>query len=357
MGFKRGDCCPPDVAPNDAPSDDVVTLKDGLRLTFKPLRIASDTTEAYERLKRVAKALAVHAKSSGRSVDDIAASYAGWLCKDEALNRIFPTLFGSGGLVEKVEQVLKSGSHTRLRKIWTSLVVGLDLFGDEVGFPYCPFTHSRFRAIVSFFRHTNPRFGIRVHAGENVPRPTSAVAGFSEQEGTAAKVIGQAYELHVRILMASISDLAKDAQLPLRIGHGVVFAADTSGLSDGFVAAMESFRNLLKDGPIPCELNPTSNRMLLLDSHAAPDRRNIRTLSKFLSLGLPVVLCTDDDGVWPIPACGVHRRHRSVAYEYCHAILHGEITDVDKLKRMFRDTMASRFVLAKSKGDNNGTSE
>ena len=79
--------------------------------------------------------------------------------------------------------------------------------------------------------------------------------------------------------------------------------------------------------------------------------RNVRTLRRFLDLDLPVVLCTDDDGVWPIPACDVHRRHRSVAYEYCHAILHGEIVNVGELKRMLDCTKKSRFVPGRAPAD------
>ena len=47
----------------------------------------------------------------------------------------------------------------------TPLVVGFDLVGDELGFPYCPFVSQKF---LSFFKEY-PFFGIRIHGAENVP--------------------------------------------------------------------------------------------------------------------------------------------------------------------------------------------
>ena len=45
-------------------------------------------------------------------------------------------------------------------------VVGIDLFGDELGYPYCPFVEHAFIEYIEDRRNKdNDRFGVRIHCG------------------------------------------------------------------------------------------------------------------------------------------------------------------------------------------------
>lgn len=112
----------------------------------------------------------------------------------------------------------------------------------------------------------------------------------------------------------------------------------------GLEGALDSFRAFLREHNIVCELNPTSNHMLLGDSFVEASARNRRTLCAFLDAGRPVVLCTDDDGIWAIPECSEHRRHASVAHEFCQAIMRDDITTEDELELLLRDASRTAFA-------------
>jgi hypothetical protein len=54
---------------------------------------------------------------------------------------------------------------------------------------------------------------------------------------------------------------------------------------------------------------------------------------------IPIILATDDDGVWPIDQCAfTHPGHQSLTAEYCRAISSGLIKDVRQLKTVLQDT-------------------
>ncbi|CAF2684675.1 unnamed protein product [Rotaria sp. Silwood2] len=57
-------------------------------------------------------------------------------------------------------------------------VVGLDLCGDELGHPYCAFLAHEFIGFVQESREKNPNFGLRIHAGENVPFVRPELPGY-----------------------------------------------------------------------------------------------------------------------------------------------------------------------------------
>lgn len=76
---------------------------------------------------------------------------------------------------------------------------------------------------------------------------------------------------------------------------------------------------------------------------------NVRTLPTFLAAKLPVVLATDDDGIWAIHKCKRHYYHVSVAAEYCEAICNGDIKDVEDLERMLQWGRTSSFSQEKQK--------
>jgi len=91
------------------------------------------------------------------------------------------------------------------------------------------------------------------------------------------------------------------------------------------------------------ELNPTSNHMLLSDSFNGTNITNDRTLTAFFKLNVPVTLCTDDDGIWPIGKCTEHNSHISVAHEYCMAINRGEITELEQLISLIKNSRQYAF--------------
>jgi hypothetical protein len=53
-----------------------------------------------------------------------------------------------------------------------------------------------------------------------------------------------------------------------------------------------------------------------------------------LANNFPLVLETDDDGIWAIHKCQRHYHHISVAAEYCQAIECGDILEKEELQKM-----------------------
>jgi adenosine deaminase len=93
-----------------------------------------------------------------------------------------------------------------------------------------------------------------------------------------------------------------------------------------------------------CELCPTSNHVLLPSSFNVQHPNNDRTLRSYISQGLPVVLATDDEGIWTIPVGeSLRRQYTSVAAEYYHAIVRGDITTEGQLEDMMRWHRDSAF--------------
>jgi adenosine deaminase len=281
-------------------------------------------------------------------------------------------------------------------KLLQRYVVGLDWVGDEHGYPYCVLAHSAAKNLVTKFREatSNPRFGIRIHAGEGVPRQSSKPVPASDAFGAACadaftgrisvqaagedwQRMAAAFEMHMHISMACLRRVeegmpsappgSKHLPSSLRIGHGVAFlqtemetdalaAVGGTGASGGAASAtpcdgvrtatgdaLKEFRAWLKEKRVVLELNPTSNHMLLTDSCVSKDGANTRTLPIFLQEGLLVVLCTDDDGIWAIHKCPHHYQHTSVAYEFCQAIERCEITTADQLDELVNRAYAAAF--------------
>ena len=82
-------------------------------------------------------------------------------------------------------------------------VVGLDWVGDELGFPYCALAHGSAAKLAQAMRRGgSEKFGIRVHAGEGVIRPSSGQRPRSRLHG--------AFKLHVYILLEGIRKLWKN---------------------------------------------------------------------------------------------------------------------------------------------------
>ena len=254
------------------------------------------------------------------------------LCKPASLKKMFRKAILKADSMLRILQSGGKDSEKALTRYFTSgMFIGFDLVGDESGFPCNPLAHPSFIKIVKWYRDNGrPNFGIRIHAGESVPYVSSDAA--------VTSTITKAYEAHMFVLMKSIKSIhdaihetstnAKKQKAPgVRIGHGVEFLRDHNG-EHNYQDTLDAFRTFCRDNKIVSELNPTSNHMLLIG--------NKRTLARFFELNLPVVLCTDDDGIWSIRKCSAHYSHISVAHEYCAAIEAGEIDSSDKLREMLR---------------------
>ena len=215
--------------------------------------------------------------------------------------------------LEKVKEILarlNENSNLNLAQEWAKSVVGLDWIGDEFAYPYCVFTHPLFigeGGLVQEMMKFNKKFGIRVHCGESVP---AGVAG----------------ERHMKILNAVLQKLW-DAKINLRIGHGIAFLNSST--------EAQSIMNGIKTNKTTCELNMTSNHYLIGNTESC--------LKKFLANRVKVILCTDDDGIWPIHKCRRHYDHVSIASEICEGIEQGFI-GYDDLKDMVKNAANSVFV-------------
>ena len=90
-------------------------------------------------------------------------------------------------------------------------VVGLDLFGDEMGYPYCPFVAWKFIDYVKEQRIKNDSFGLRIHCGENTP--------FADADEAAYRH----FAAHMYIVFRCLRYLQYHLEHGIRIGHGIAF--------------------------------------------------------------------------------------------------------------------------------------
>jgi hypothetical protein len=108
---------------------------------------------------------------------------------------------------------------------------------------------------------------------------------------------------------------------------------------------LKIFREFLANNEIPCELNPTSNHMLIPGTFVRNQTvTNDRSLEGFFKHQVPVVLCTDDDGIWAIQKCERHHHHISVAHEFCEAIDRKEIKDKKQIDPLVSDGRKYSFA-------------
>jgi hypothetical protein len=270
------------------------------------------------------------------------------LCQDDSVNKMF-CLSGKGEH-PKYLLALKSGVNgPKPLKFLSQMMVGFDWFGDEFGHPFCFFSHPDFIDIVKTCVGRNSKFGVRLHAGEGLIRPCS-----TDEFNSPASI---AFVLHLYVLMTSIrkycENYRKHIEEPvnLRIGHGVAFLYGLEDWIPGSLTTSPSvlsrdvhdFRTFLISNKFVCELSPTSNHMLLPDSFCGDGGlSNSRTLTAYLKAKLPVVLCTDDDGIWALQKCVSHHRHISVAHEFCNAIQNEELTSAD-LKALMDAAIDAKF--------------
>lgn len=247
-----------------------------------------------------------------------------------------PTLLFS----KHVQQLRKMKEQREKNPKFLDLVVGLDAFGDELGHPYCPFVAHEFIDFVTDARKQNRSFGVRIHAAENVPFIRPDLSGY------------RLFAAHMYILYRCIDFLKKKLKTNIRVGHGIAFdkllSIENYKYRKSSVLVAEMQRNVESVfSEIPFEVNITSNFYLLGD--ALRNVKEHRPLSNLYAKKVPVVLSTDNDGIWPIDKCGLgHYAHHSLAAEYCRAIATSFISKEEHLDRMIEISFNSRFFQNKS---------
>ena len=218
-------------------------------------------------------------------------------------------------------------------------VVGLDLFGDELGYPYCPFVARRFieyiqeRRRIAKENNSKNIFGVRIHCGENVI--------FADDNTQAYRL----FVAHMYIVFRCLRFLQQELEYGIRIGHGIAFDRILGGSmnitrhrkSSVLLAEIrEHAKHLMKT--IAFEVNITSNEYLLGQTLRQGNNRQPLRLDGLFGK-IPIILATDDDGVWPIDQCAyTHPGHQSLVAEYCRAISSGLINQVDQLSNVLQAT-------------------
>jgi adenosine deaminase len=240
--------------------------------------------------------------------------------------------------VKELEEMKKSAENNKTN--FYHWVVGLDLFGDEMGFPYCPFvTRDFIRYVLHIRANYNPSFGLRIHCGENVP--------FADANTPAYRH----FAAHMYIVFRCLRYLQHELEYGIRIGHGIAFQHILDGTmspskhrkSSVLLAEIQNHApDVFKT--IAFEVNITSNEYLLGQALRKGDYRQTLQLDTLLKLGAPIILATDDDGVWPIDNCSQNcPSHHSLSGEYCRAISSQIIQDVKILEKMFENMRTFRF--------------
>jgi adenosine deaminase len=281
------------------------------------------------------------------------------LCRDEFIAAVYPKLLGENAKVNALRAKITGADpkDAGIRLTYVQAVAGLDWVGDELGHPFCIFSHDAYVSLVAEWMGQDPTFGVRIHAAEGPIRPSTV-------EGHASKlrltfylhmyILTEGIKLYHKKLTAKLHDMGLSHLKPrVRIGHGVAFlwGSDNPESEHWFDKHMKEFRGFLRDNEIVCELSPTSNHMLLASTfHSGARIANRRTLRCFLDEQLPVVLSTDDDGIWAIHKCKCHYRHISVAAEYCRAIECGDIRTESELQEMLWWGRYSAFCKPGKKG-------
>jgi adenosine deaminase len=228
----------------------------------------------------------------------------------------------------------------RDQKIFYHWVVGLDLFGDEMGFPYCAFVARDFIQYVKEIRDKfNKSFGLRIHCGENVP--------FADTTDPAYRH----FAAHMYIAFRCLRYLQHELEYGIRVGHGIAFQRilDRTMSSSKHRKSSVLLAEIEHQAPyvfktIPFEVNITSNEYLLGFALRNGTRQRPLQLDALFDLNVPIILATDNDGIWPITSCPCGQSsHFSLSGECCRAIETGIIKSVKHFEHMFKHMKTYRF--------------
>ena len=192
--------------------------------------------------------------------------------------------------------------------------VGLDFFGDEWRYPHCPFGLPEFTNFLFDERRQRAgHFGFRIHGGELChydQHDWAFVAHMGVVSCTITKIL-KAYETYLGTTRhTKFEDVGIEVP-PIRIGHGIGFdcfldrlatqVADNNSPLAKLEAEVPFALKMLLDHHIPIEVNLTSNRLLQGTTQASNEQLfNPDFLLRCLQKGYRAILCTDNDGIWPI---------------------------------------------------------
>lgn len=256
--------------------------------------------------------------------------------------------------LQKLEKLKKEANKIPWFYDW---VVGIDLFGDELGYPYCLFVTRPFITYVQDIRNAEengqptmtrkkyPHFGVRVHCGENVQYADADAPSY------------RSFIAHMYIVFCCLRYLRYKLNYGIRIGHGIGFerilgesmSSSQYRKSSILRAEMRHQAQKLFEN-IAFEVNITSNEYLLGDSLRLGNIAQTHCLNALLKLKAPIVLSTDDDGIWPIDCCSVvHPGHHSLTAEYCRAMSSSLFTTPKHLEKIFENS--KNFCFFDMKGD------
>lgn len=207
--------------------------------------------------------------------------------------------------------------------------------GDEIARPFSPLSHSIVTDIVKTMQLRGMSgFGVRLHAMESLPYSTQCAPELKEGTSTlvdiARTLTADPQFLHALVTYQVVRrtfDLLPPPPPSLsvtskrfRIGHGTHLVLDTTRCSTALACVLEQFRKFVKEENIVLEVNVTSNHVLLCGTglDASEQINDVYSMVyRMLELDLPIIFCTDNDGIWPIAACIEHEYHRSVAHQFC----------------------------------------
>lgn len=206
-------------------------------------------------------------------------------------------------------------------------VVGFDYMSDEKNRPFCPFGLDEFIQFITEcrFEH-NSKFGVRYHCGE-----------------MKFDLSKSSHFVHIEITCTIIKKII-ESDIPLRLGHGIAFLAfeqdlnkPQNYLSSSIQKIVETIK-ILKDKRIPLEINLRSNEFLVMGME---NKKAVEILSQ--KMHVPIVLSTDNDGVWDVQTKNKGKWYRSVAGEYASAIQEGVIPNKARLEQFIKDSESACF--------------
>lgn len=211
------------------------------------------------------------------------------------------------------------------------VAVGLDYMANEQDHPYCPFGLREFTNFVKKCRiEHNARFGMRYHCGE-----------------LHVDLRHEPLLWHMAISSLIVSRILADipsGPVPLRIGHGVGFLPfiplqEVAGMDQNilFNAVFQAIK-IMGARSVPVEVNLRSNELLVKRA-----LKNASLVSSLDNVGMSLVLCTDNDGIWDMSAMLRGRTYGSVASEFARAITANVVFDVFSAQKMVGQAVQASF--------------
>eukprot|EP00043_Microstomoeca_roanoka_P027122 m.13643 g.13643 ORF g.13643 m.13643 type:complete len:1027 (+) comp7348_c0_seq2:189-3269(+) len=229
---------------------------------------------------------------------------------------------GTSMFAKQNDTILRLDKVAASNQLFKTLVVGVDIFGDELGFPFCPLVTKTFEDFWKARLEDNKAFGVRIHGAENVPVCGPHVASyrcFAAHMFIVFRGLQALLQMQDRLNVVLDSHLRTSHLDFIRVGHGVQFRR-TLTLQHPPEHRKSSLLITYIQQELPklahrlvFEVNITSNEYLLEDDEEP-------AFGWFMRNGYLIVLATDNDGIWPINTCLKHHpEHHSLTAEFCNA--------------------------------------